>query len=151
MQTFLVSNFSKTAKILDKKRLFKQLIEARQILKTITGNSNAWINHPAIKSWKKHTNALKKYINCILSECLKRGIKTKIQKEIITGKIEYPAFCNCELFINSHKSALLAKDLQYYSKYFNNIKPAIKDEKNRFPYIWASKCNICNKCGERGN
>ena len=42
------------AKCLDKARLNKQVIEASQIIKTITGFSQAWQNHPIMKMYKKH-------------------------------------------------------------------------------------------------
>ncbi len=50
MQTFLpFPNFHKSLSCLDYKRLGNQRSEALIILKTITGNSLGWINHPAVK------------------------------------------------------------------------------------------------------
>ena len=66
MQTFLPhSNFRKTARYLDYRRLGKQRVEAYQILNVLTGKSkgNGWKNHPAVKMWKGYENALKLYLN----------------------------------------------------------------------------------------
>ena len=54
MQVFIIGSAIETAMCLDKKRLNKQIIECRQILKTINGESKAWMNHPCTIQYKKH-------------------------------------------------------------------------------------------------
>ena len=44
MQVFIIGTPLETAMALDAKRLNKQTIEARQILKAIVGDSKAWAN-----------------------------------------------------------------------------------------------------------
>ena len=59
MQTFLpFSDFEKSAKALDYRRLGKQRIEAYQIWKVLTGQTTAWKNHPAVKMWQGYEQAL---------------------------------------------------------------------------------------------
>lgn len=50
MQTFLpYSDFALCAKVLDNKRLGKQIVECRQIMQCLLGLREGWRNHPAEK------------------------------------------------------------------------------------------------------
>jgi hypothetical protein len=74
MQTFLTSyNLAQNAAVLDGKRLFKQLVEAYQILSTLS-TGKGWINHPATKQWAGSEVFLFEYIRAIHTECHNRGI-----------------------------------------------------------------------------
>ncbi|MGA1048444.1 MAG: pyrimidine dimer DNA glycosylase/endonuclease V, partial [Minisyncoccia bacterium] len=78
MQTFLPSSvISECAEMLDSKRLNKQILEAYQILKVLSGASpsGAWRNHPAALMWKGHEYALFSYANIMITEAANRGIK----------------------------------------------------------------------------
>jgi len=76
MQTFLPSsNILWSAMELDSKRLNKQILEAYQILKTISTQAKAWGNHPAVLMWKGHEQALMSYARTMASEAERRGIK----------------------------------------------------------------------------
>lgn len=55
------------AKCLDKKRLNKQIIECDQILKAISGESQAWKNHPVVKMYFNHTTWLWYYRETLAS------------------------------------------------------------------------------------
>ncbi len=75
MQTFLpYSDFDQVAHILDSKRLNKQLLEGRQILSALAGQTRGWRNHPATKMWAGSEGILYKYLNAIAKECYARGI-----------------------------------------------------------------------------
>ena len=53
MQTFLpYPDFAKSAACLDNKRLNKQIVECKQILMALSGESKGWRNHPAVLMWK---------------------------------------------------------------------------------------------------
>ena len=65
MQVFIIGSAFETAMCLDKKRLNKQIIECRQILKAIYGESKAWINHPCTIQYKKHKEWLIAYMHCL--------------------------------------------------------------------------------------
>ncbi len=132
MQTFLpYPNLKKSVKILDSRRLGKQRIEAFQILNILIGRTKTkgWKNHPAVKMWKGYTNALKLYFNLCLDEWAFRGYKNNMKKEIIRGRIAFPAWLGNPKFHSSHRSNLLRKDKKYYSKF--NWK-----ESSDLPYVW---------------
>jgi len=140
MQTFLpVPSFTATAKILDKKRLFKQLVESRQILACLGVNVKkndgtpfkaGWKNHPCCKMWKGYEIALMKYHNDILVECIERGIKTKIKPFLISiSSVRLPPFIGNKKFHDSHKSNLLRKKKEYYNKYMWSVPDNIE-------YVW---------------
>jgi len=134
MQTFLPSpNFYSSAKILDKRRIAKQRVEADQILTILLGRnkSNAWVNHPAVKMWRGCTNALIFYRNIMIYEWKNRknkdGSNCKNNMPIIRieGKIIFPKWLGNERFHSKHRSSLLAKDYEYYSQFGWSEKPKI--------------------------
>lgn len=132
MQTFLpYSNMKKSVKVLDSRRLGKQRVEAFQILNILTGRTKTkgWRNHPAIKMWKGYTNALKFYFNSCLEEWISRGYRNNMKKEIIRGKIVFPAWLGKPEFHSSHRSNLLRKDKKYYSQFNWKDSPGSS-------YIW---------------
>ncbi len=62
MQTFLpYFGFAASAQTLDRQRLGKQRVETLQIAKVIAGQSTGWANHPAVKMWQGHHDALLAY------------------------------------------------------------------------------------------
>lgn len=128
MQTFLpYYNYRDCASCLDKIRLWKQCLEAKQIINTINkiidGQSNVpWSNHPAIYMWEPWFDSLKNYYNCILQECLNRKIKTNFQLYDIKV-LEHPVWLGNSKLHFSHQANLIRKDKEYYSIFFPNIKP----------------------------
>ena len=132
MQTFLpYPNIEKSLKVLDSKRLGKQRVEAFQILNILTKRTQTkgWRNHPAVKMWEGHTNALKLYFNKSLEEWISRGYKNNMKPEIIRGKIVLPKWFGNRKFHSSHKSNLLRKDQEYYSQFKWK-------ENSELPYVW---------------
>ena len=78
MQVFLPENtFAKCAEVLDTKRLVKQLLEGRQIMTVLAGEStsNGWKNHPAVKMFKGYEVTLVAYLAAIRDEMNDRGYK----------------------------------------------------------------------------
>lgn len=66
MQVFVpFKNPFECAKVLDDRRLNKQIIECRQILKAIRGESSAWANHPCTKMYRDHEQWLTHYMHCL--------------------------------------------------------------------------------------
>jgi hypothetical protein len=137
MQTFIpYSNFSKSAKCLDNKRLGKQRVECYQILKALSNPSYGWQNHPAVKMWRGYENALVIYGLAICNEWKKRGFKDTCYDKIIefadtTKKIINPSFIGRQDFHRSHKSKLLSKNPEHYSQ-FNWKVP------NNLEYVWPN-------------
>jgi len=71
MQTFLpYSDFKKCAQVLDKRRCFKQVVEASQIIDCLEGKKVGWRNHPAVKMWVGYLPELKHYYNIFLNHCI---------------------------------------------------------------------------------
>lgn len=130
MQTFLpYSNFEKSARVLDYRRLGKQRVEALQVLKAIRDNSYGWSNHPIVKMWKGYDNALIEYKNVMIREWIERGYQNNMNIEDINGQITYPPWLGNKELHASHRSNLLKKDYEYYSR-FN------WDEEPGREYIW---------------
>jgi CRISPR/Cas system-associated protein Cas10 (large subunit of type III CRISPR-Cas system) len=81
--------------------------------------------------WKGYENALKEYYNSILMEWINRGYKNTMQYETINVEypISYPFWFGKTSFHASHRSNLLRKNKEYYSKF--DWK-----EQDNLPYIW---------------
>jgi hypothetical protein len=78
MQVFLPeSDFDIAAQQLDTKRLVKQLLEGRQIMTILVGESksNGWRNHPAVRMFDGHPIALYNYLAAIRKEMERREYK----------------------------------------------------------------------------
>lgn len=121
-----IDNFHENAKILDNKRLGKQRIEAAQILATlgvaiekINGEpyKPTHKNHPCVHMWQNFEEALKQYYNSILDEWVLRGYKNNMKFLKVSNDVEFPLFFGSKKFHDSHKSNLLRKNYDYYSKF----------------------------------
>lgn len=151
MQTFLpYRSFWQSASVLDKKRCWKQVIEAKQILCNICEDipenwkqSHDYINktrknHPAVKMWVGYEEELKYYYNIFLDRCLYFwGINTKL-KFLDRGICDYMnnIWWLTEDFCKSHRAMLFQKNPEYYSLFKEY------DGFNNNQYLWV---NIENK------
>lgn len=141
VNTFLVyPNFTKSARTLDDKRLFKQVVEAKQIIECILakrqGKEVGFANHPAVIQWERHLNCLKYYYNCHLRQVLRKAKWNTSMKfyKINNSKIRIPWFVKCPHFYYSHRASLLRKDPIFYSqKYF-----LVPDAYHDVGYFWPS-------------
>lgn len=132
MQTFLpYDDFEKSAKCLDYKRLNKQRVEARQIIKLLEKYDQGedisklpWGNHPAVRMWIGHTLALKVYYNEIVKEWINRGYNNNMELYSVDRGITYtlPNWLGDDDFHNRHKSKLLQKDYDFYKKFEWNVE-----------------------------
>jgi hypothetical protein len=130
MQTFLpYPDFKKSLQALDYRRLGKQRVEAYQIIRAIK-YGGGYRNHPAVKMWRGHINALKLYYNLSLDEWAERGYRNNMRKMPIRGKIAYPQWFGRKNFHAAHRSNLLRKDLIFYVQY-NWSEPS------DLPYLWG--------------
>lgn len=118
MQTFLpYADFQQTAACLDYKRLGKQRVEARQILKAIL-YGGGWKNHPAVNMWRGYEDALIIYGNVIILEWIKRGYKNSMPlMEAKTAQPSFPWWLGNNRFHSSHRSNLLRKNFDYYKQF----------------------------------
>lgn len=128
MQTFLpFSDFARSAKCLDMKRLGKQRVEAYQLLK------GSWPNHPASKMWRGYEYALAEYGIAICLEWIGRGYKDTCLQKILDEQRRFtntgmPVWFGRGDFHRSHRSNLLRKNPEHYSQYFS--------EPNDLEYVW---------------
>jgi hypothetical protein len=136
MQTFLpYSDFAKSAKVLDNKRLGKQRLEAWLIYEIITNprHLSGWRNHPAIRMWQGHEGFLILYGLEIIREWLMRGFKDTIGDRFINEPLKEglsaPPWLGREDFHLSHQSNLVRKFPEYYRQFF----PDVRDD---LPYVW---------------
>ena len=130
MQTFLpYSDFKKSAQVLDYRRLGKQRVEALQVYKALTVENYGWSNHPIVKMWKGYENALIEYKNIMIQEWIDRGFNNQMGMETNNEPRIYPPWLGNEELHASHRSNLLQKDYDYYSRFNWEEEPGRK-------YIW---------------
>lgn len=138
MQVFLPEQtFAESAKVLDTKRLVKQLLEGRQIMTILANESpgGAWKNHPAVKMFKGYERALFAYLFAIKDEMQNRGYKWEKNWEVILDTYIRnfisqdthmpPWMLDNELFnkvVTTHRGRLWEKDPEYYSDYVSEGK-----------------------------
>ncbi len=121
MQTFLpYPDLQKSIRILDYKRLGKQRVETFQVLNILLDRTptKGWRNHPVTLMWCGYEAALQLYQNYTIQEWIDRGYKNTMEFEIITINPQLPSWFGDDRVHKSHRSNLLRKDYEYYSKYF---------------------------------
>jgi len=120
MQTFLpYKSYYLIAKCLDWRRLGKQRVEAYQILNILLNRTKkaGWKNHPAVKMWAGYELSLALYFNTIVKEWIRRGYNNNMDLESIDGIIVHPIWLGDERVHSSHRSNLLRKDFDHYSRF----------------------------------
>ena len=128
MQTFLpYPDLRDSVLCLDNKRLGKQRVEAMQILNVLEGRRQGWKNHPAVKMWIGHTEALHLYKDLCIAEWIDRGFNNTMVWTY-GGHTSLPEWWGGEIHA-THRSNLLRKDAAHYSQ-FNWGEP------NDLPYHW---------------
>lgn len=125
MQTFFPFELPhKTFEVLDYKRLGKQRVECYQILKTLSGVSNGWKNHPAVRMWRGFEPALVDYALSSCEAWAKRGYTDTIADrifeefpEFVDGQVIYPVWTRRKDVLDSHKAMLYYKDRVFYEQF----------------------------------
>lgn len=149
MQTFLpYADIYKSSQCLDNKRLGKQRVEAWQILNVLTNPEakQGWKNHPAVLMWKGYEHILADYGLACCVEWRARGFVDNMAVRFInyldncfsrfydddSFSYEYPVWFGVEQFHSSHRSNLLRKLPDHYSKFGWSEGPDL-------PYWWPTK------------
>lgn len=123
----------RVATCLDARRLNKQIIECRQILAAIRGESNAWMNHPCVRMYRDHAEWLEYYMNCL--ECYADAYRLEKLNEDSDADEVYnlakgwsikadaitPPFLTDE-FCKHHQCRLFTKDPEWYRDFFTHCK-----------------------------
>ena len=131
MQTFLpYEDFKRSAEVLDDKRLGKQRVESMQIYKACVLDDYGWKNHPATKMWVGYEYALLEYMNVMIQTWVERGFKNTMGIARFDTKIVMPPWLGDADLHASHRSNLLRKDRDFYSKYDWS-------ESDDMPYYWC--------------
>lgn len=134
MQTFLpYASFEEVAKTLDNRRLGKQRVEGMQILNVLAqppGYRGGWFNHPAVKMWRGYENALKEYVNTMITEWQRRGYQNNMPYYDLEGvQISYPWWLGDPRLHRSHQSNLLRKEPAHYRQFGWEVPTDL-------PYFW---------------
>lgn len=139
MQTFLpYTDFTKSARVLDSKRLNKQIVEAYQLLTSKLSN----LNHPAYLMWEHSKNTLKDYTLEFCKEYTLRFNRThKVYENIIDLEFSDESLCflndpkyDIDLFTLTHRVNLVRKDPDFYGCKFKELLADI----DKYPkgYYW---------------
>ncbi len=142
MQTFLPwPDFVRSARALDDRRLGKQRVETLQVLRALQRETYGWKNHPAVRMWRGHEEALVAYGVAVCDEWAARGCADSVRAQLVAelgreprpqealaeaGAL--PAWLGDEAFHRSHRCALVRKDRERYAPSFGELP----DE----PYVW---------------
>ena len=147
MQTFLpYADFTRSARVLDAKRLGKQRVEVIQVVRALTRPDYGWANHPAVLMWKGHEEALGRYgfVCCevwtdlgfgdtcaaTISADLRAAGVVEVRSEAdLRASGAMPAWLGDDDLHRSHQSSLVRKDPDHYRPHF----PDVPDD---LPYVW---------------
>lgn len=140
MNTFLpYKSFKKSAQTLDYKRLGSQRSEAWIIFQTLnnTTTKQGWKHHPAVKMWKGYEKALLLYGVEMCKEWILRGYQDNMLirfesalNDLTETPTHYPPLLFKPGFTDSHKSNLLRKNKNFYSKFGWKLP-------DNLPYMWS--------------
>ncbi|MGX6605966.1 MSMEG_6728 family protein [Micromonosporaceae bacterium Da 78-11] len=150
MQTFLpYADFLASARALDQKRLGKQRVETLQVLRGLIVPTYGWRHHPAVKIWAGYEEGLGRYALDFAEAwtaggradttvatfradlAAATGITVIRTQEELTVAAELPPWLGDEKFHESHRSALLRKDADFY-------RPLFGDLPTDLPYVWPA-------------
>lgn len=131
MQTF--PQFPASAQVLDRQRLGKQRVEAKQILQCLLGEgSTSWASHPAVRMWNGAERALAAYDAAVCREWLGRGYRDTLLPFFLArlarrelGSVRLPWWVGEERFHSAHRASLLAKSPEWYSRFNWSESPEI--------------------------
>ena len=129
MQTFLpYPDFAASARVLDRARLGKQRVEAKQILLALTTTGYGWQNHPVVAMWRGREVALARYGAAICSEWIARGYRDSLLPYFGAfarrRRTKLPQWMGDARVHASHRANLLRKDPEHYGKFGWREAPA---------------------------
>ena len=117
MQTLLpFADFYSSADCLDSTRLWKQLLEARQLVDALSDPDNGYHMHPACQMWRLHPGALLAYHDACLLACVLRGINVPSDFQAYNpGDVALPPWLGDAAFHERMRARLVDKDPTYYN------------------------------------
>lgn len=142
MQTFLpYADYTKSARVLDSRRLGKQRVEGMQILKALLDPEYGWQHHPAVNMWRGHEYSLVDYTLAVCAEWTQRGFKDTVGEKIMAIVLAHPEvldnqdppkWVGDDRVHASHRSNLLRKDPVHYGQWGWK-------ERDDLPYVWVTR------------
>ena len=146
MQTFLpLTDFALSARVLDRQRLGKQRVEAKQIVEVLEAQARTpgrpvpWGNHPAARMWRGFVPVLISYGIAMCYEWRERGYADSLLPWFQARALaawphpvqvpQAPGWLGQEEFHAAHRAALLAKLPEHYGRFGWTEEP-------RIAYLW---------------
>lgn len=135
VNTFLPEKtFTQSLLSLDYRRLGKQRVETKQILRALRMETQGWRSHPATRMWRGYEGALAQYgaISCRI--WILKGYKDSLLPYFEEMSNEYknrtkPWWLSLEEFRRSHQSNLIRKDPEHYAPLWPGVPADL-------PYMW---------------
>lgn len=135
VNTFLPEpSYQLSLSYLDTKRLGKQRVETKQILRAIRGETRGWANHPAARMWRDYPGSLCVYglMSCLVWR--QRGYEDSLLPYFQEMAKEYkhkpvPWWVGVPEFHRSHQSNLIRKDSALYGPLWPGVP-------SNLPYFW---------------
>lgn len=135
VNTFLPEpSISLSVRLLDYRRLGKQRVETKQILRALRGETKGWVNHPAARMWHGHEGLLVRYGITCCCEWIDRGYRDSLLPYFLALTADYnsddpPIWLGDPVFHRSHQSNLVRKAPGHYRQYYPNVPDDL-------PYYW---------------
>jgi hypothetical protein len=144
MNVFIIGSAIDTAKVLDPKRLNKQIVECRQIINAIKGNNKGWKNHPAVIQYQEYEDWLFGYLMCLENyywAVYKKDVPELTRPDLMEHAIKWsklaselcPSF-HTEEFFTQMKRRLYTKDNNHYKQW-----SALSESQEN--WYWSTKEN----------
>ena len=115
MNVFIIGTPFETAVALDKKRLNKQIIECKQILKALNGETAAWRNHPCTIQYEGHEPYLVHYTDCL--EAYTQGKEEMAKTSSAYADMFFRPLFHTQPYFDSMKRRLYTKDPEHYAEW----------------------------------
>jgi len=137
MQTFLpYADFTLSAQSLDRQRLGKQRVEAKQIVLALRNPNYGWQHHPAVNMWRGYEAALMAYGTAICGEWRSRGYQDTLLDFFRSDAVVImPPWLGDERVHRSHRANLVRKDPNHYQ--FN--------EEPTLGYFWPGEAPLMER------
>ncbi len=144
MQTFLpYPDFTRSARVLDARRLGKQRVEALQVCNALHRETGGWIHHPVVRMWRGYEPALVAYGLAVTRAWRALGHRDTVEAQLLAhlhGAPErsqralraaglLPPWLGDRALHRSHRAALVRKDPALYGPLFGDVDAGL-------PYVW---------------
>lgn len=113
MQVFIIGTPLETAKVLDPKRLNRQIQETKVILAALNG-AKAWSNHPCVLQYRGYEQWLYEYLQCLEQFAMGR---VNTPREYSRFADKYRPDWHTQEYYDQMKRRLYTKDKEHYKQW----------------------------------